>query len=137
MPTFYEEMASIADGLLREFNQGDIRLTRTTRVAPDPSTPWIPGAAETRIYQLAGAVNPVQRKFVDGTTILMSDSQAVVSTRASLIAVNGSSVASSDVYLEPMPSDVVSVDGVDRTLLGVRRIPDAGTPVSYALILRM
>lgn len=135
---FYGSMQTLATGLLTQFNQGLLELTRTEQ-APNASEPWKPGVETTRRYRLVGAVAPVQKRFVNGQSVLESDSQATVGVAATLTHVDGAVVTPQAVLLsdvEPTPSDTFTVDGRPRTVVGVRRIPDAGVAVAYAFILR-
>lgn len=123
MAEFYAEMQGIASGILEEFKQGTVTLTRTTKAAADATTPWIPGdTTATTTYTLDAVVRGTNARevgtaYTNGTLILASD--LVVTCAVPEV--------------EPALTDTVTVDGQSHVIKGISRKPAAGTAVAYAL----
>lgn len=118
MADFYQEMQDTATGILDEFKQGTIVLTRITPGTPDPETPWIPVVDTTTDYTLKATVRGVSQNET-GNLILESD-EVVVS--------------SADI-ITPILSDTITVDGKPRALKKIKPVPAAGTPVAFQLFI--
>lgn len=119
MADFYTELQDTAAGILGEFSQGTIVLTRATVGPSDPETPWIPGDTTTEDFALKATVRGVSKDNIDGTLILASDE---------LIT------ASADV-IEPIMADIITVDGKPRAIKMIKAIPSAGVAVAYAIFI--
>lgn len=133
----YVEMRDLADELLGQYRQVVATLTQSTPGAPDPETPWIPGAPETRTYKLYATTRKVEQRFVDGTEILISDGQLNARTMMTLTAINGVAQSpTTEVRAVPQPGDALTVEGKGRTLLRVEPGPGPGTVVVWHLIYR-
>lgn len=122
MASFYEELGSVATGLLREFKQGSVSLVSRTQAAG--STAFEPGALTEVSVPLDAVVKGVSKKFVDGNSVLSSDLEVLIGP----VGTDGSSV-------NPTMADVIEVDGVRRTIKKVVQTPAAGTPVLYTVIV--
>ena len=134
---FYEDMQGIATDLLTEFKQGTLYLAQTTQAPPDPAKPWLAPTTTTRKFLLNGVLTNVNRKFIDNVTIVAADSQATVAVPGVLTEIDGSPAldgATQDI--EPYAGDILIVDGNERAIIAVKRIPDAGTTVALALVVR-
>lgn len=130
MASFYEDMAAVASGVLAEFKQGTVTLTRTTPGESDPETPWIPAEPTVTTYTLDAVVKGVSQQFVDGTTILATDLEITASVKA-----RNSSGA--EVTIDPdMSTDTLSVDGQVVTIIRDLSIPAAGTKAALRFIVR-
>lgn len=116
---FYEDMQGVATDLLTEFAQGQVTITRVTPGTPDPDAPWVPVEPTTETVTLAAAVKRVEQRFVNGTTVVGTEDQA-------MFAVPG---------FEPDMACEFTVDGRRRILKDLIRIPAAGTPVAYIAIV--
>ena len=140
MVTFYEEMQGIATDLLTEFNQGSLHLIRVERAEPDPAKPWIRDLMSERKYAVKGVVQVITKKLMDdfasNPILVPTDQIATIETHGTLVEIDGSPVANERVAIEPSASDKFLVDGETRRIIGVRRIPDAGTAVVWTLALR-
>jgi len=115
--SFYDEMQGVATELLDEFNQGTLRYIHPgepTGPAYDPQ-PGLPTA-----YDVDGVVRGVSQQYVDGSYVLATDQQATISVFGR----------------EPTAEGVLEVDGNDRQIVRVDRLPGAGTVVAYRLIIR-
>jgi hypothetical protein len=120
---FYADMAAMARGLLSPdaqggLGQGELALVRTETI-PAANSWDEPTEAVTR-ETLRGAVSGVAFRFVDGTTILASDLQAICEVPA----------------MDYRPGDTFEIDGAPATILQVRNIPEAGTRAAIRFILR-
>lgn len=112
---FYDDMQTVASGLLEEFKQGAVTLTRYTEDPPPTDEPWKPGEKTLTVYSLSAAVRRVQQKYIDGSLIVATDDQITFAVPP----------------VEPQMTDVFTVDGAVRVLKDLRRIPAAGTAVAY------
>lgn len=129
--TFYQEMQDVATDILTEFGQGTILLETETEV-PDPLRPWSPGAPVVVSYRLDGAMRLVDKRFVDGTLVVGTESQATVAVTAHS-TLDESEVSLED--LDPQMGWTLVADGSRRVIKKVVRIPEVGTAVAYALIV--
>lgn len=119
MADFYANLQSTAAGILGEFSQGAVILTRHTIGPSDPATPWIPGADVTTDYELKATVRGVSAQHVDGTLILASDE--VVTCSADVVA--------------PDMSDTITIDGDPRAIKMIKKLPSAGVAVAYQIFI--
>lgn len=133
---FYDDMQGVATELLEEFKQGVITLTRITPGTPDPDQQWIPVSDTTETYLLAGTAKSVADKYVDGTTILATDSMVTCAATMKHTHTNGSPIASVKVNIEIQPGDVISIDGDAVTIIKEMRVPKAGTAVAWKIVVR-
>ncbi|MBB4000964.1 hypothetical protein [Aurantimonas endophytica] len=122
--TFYEEMQGIASGILAEFNQGTVTLQKTVPGAPDPNTPWLPGAPTTETYDLDATVSTAyvenaSAAYQDGSLIEMSD--LIVTCAVPPVA--------------PSLDDIITIDGKPHTIKQINAIPAAGTPVAFKIFV--
>ena len=119
MADFYTELQATAAGILGEFSQGTVILTRITPGVVDPETPWVPVADSTTDYTLKATVRGVSKDHIDGTLILASDE--IVTCSADII--------------EPIMSDTLTVDGKTRAIKMIRANPSAGIAVAYSIFI--
>jgi len=118
---FYAEMAGIALDIIDEFQQGVLVLERRTLVAgPEP---WDPTTPSTQLFPVVGVVQSVDRRLVDGTTVIATDRMAIVPTN------------SLPVDVQPEISDRLKIDGEPAVIKKVLRVPEAGITIVYRLIL--
>lgn len=118
---FYADMANTALGVIADFQQGALALERRTPAVG--TQPWEPGIPLTTVYPVIGVVQSVDRKLVDGTTVVATDRLAILP--ANSLPVN----------VEPQLSDRFMVDGIPTTIKKVIRVPEAGIVIVYRLIL--
>jgi hypothetical protein len=118
---FYAEMADLALGIIDEFQQGVLALERRTLVAG--AEPWDPQLPTTQLIPVVGVVQSVDRRLVDGTTVLATDRMAILP--ANSLPVN----------VSPVMSDRLMIDGEPTTIKKVLRVPEAGITIVYRLIL--
>lgn len=126
---FYASMAQTARELLAPtsaggLGQGTIVLTRTTPGEPDEDKPWVPVEPTKKPETLDGAVKGVSSRLVGtevgSSVILASDREAIVTVPS----------------MGYEAGDVLSVDGVEVTIISVQRIPEAGTTAAVKFIIR-
>lgn len=129
MADFYADMAKMAKGLLKPTSQGGLgqgtmTLTRVTPGAPNPDRPYDPVQPITQTVDLNGAVRGVSKELIGteigGTIILSSDRQAICDVPS----------------ISYTAGDVLSIDGVPVTVLGVENIPAAGIPAAVKFTIR-
>lgn len=118
---FYADMANVALDVITEFQQGVLALERRTPVAG--SQPWEPDIPTTQLLPVVGVVQSVDRRYVDGTTVLATDRMAILP------------VNSLPANVVPQMSDRLMVDGEPTTIKKIVRVPEAGTIIVYRLIL--
>lgn len=127
--SFYGDMQGIAAGILAEFKQGVIQLTRNVEADPEPETPYEPGALTETVFTLDATAKGVSAKYVDGTLILASDLMVV----SSVMAMNGTSQATE--AIEPSLTDILTIDGTPHRIKRIDATPASGTPVVYTLFV--
>jgi len=111
----YARMQQTATRLLDRFQQGVVQLVRVNPGAPDPATPWEPGAPTETTYPLDATVSRVAEKYVDGTLIVATDNQVIFAVPE----------------VTPTLADKLVIDGMVLAMKDIRPIPAAGTPVAY------
>lgn len=116
--SIYDEMQGVATELFSQFSQGLIEYVELKPVSG--GTPDDPGDPVRVEYTLTATARPVSTKYVDGSHIVQSDKQV--------------SMPGGDV--EPQMSGFLVIDGVQHKIIGIKRIPEAGTVISYILIVR-
>lgn len=119
---FYQDMAQIANDIIGEFQQGLLALEWNTPVG---GVPWDPG--DTPLVQsvyVKGVVQPIDRKLVDGMTVLATDRLAIL---PALDLPPG---------IVPSVSDKLYIDGEPTIIQKVLRVPEAGVIIVYKLVLR-
>lgn len=116
----YGRMQNTASRLLERFKQGTVTLTKPGTATPGPNAWDPPVVTDPVVHTLDATVKGVSAEFVDGTTILATDMEVTA-------AVFGA---------EPAPPDEVAIDGQVVTVIKTMRIPAAGTPVAWKLIVR-
>jgi hypothetical protein len=103
--------------------QGTIVLTRKTPGTPGPN-PWDPVEPVVQSETLGGAVSGISQQLVGaemgGAVLLASDRQAICEAPR----------------MEYQAGDVLSVDGFPVHILGVKRIPAAGTVSAVKFFIR-
>lgn len=113
---------------IKQYGGGAVTLTRTTRAAPDASTPQTPGAVTaTDVYTLDARVDGVAAEFIDGTTIVATDRMAIVSPKATL----GGAV----VDIVPRMSDVLTVDGAAKVIKKIEAVPASGPAARFHVFI--
>lgn len=116
--SFYSEVATEAASVIAEFG-ATCTLTTDETGAYDPeegSAPII-----TTSHPCSAAVFPVERQYLDGTTILATDQQALVSVVG---------------LVEPKPGDRLTFNGVVYQLLRAMILGPAGIAVLYTIFIR-
>lgn len=118
MANFYEEMQSVASGVLAEFKQGTIiYVGLTAQPGATPDDPGVPTEVQTTVNAVARAVST---KYVDGTHIVQSDRQVTMPGDGPVPDMNG----------------YMLIDGVRYKIVEIMPIPAAGTPVTFIVIVR-
>lgn len=117
MSDFYLDMQSIANGILSDFNQGVIDYVIETPGNGPADNPGAPSILTTPL--IAATARGVEFKFVMGD-VLASDLQ---------ITFPGGIV-------EPQPEGFFTVDSVRYKIVQIKRVPAAGTPVVFIVIVR-
>ena len=116
--SFYSDMAGMAKDMLTEYNQGTIDIGRTVVTAGANS--WDAPSSVTTYLTVMGIVRGVSRQFVDGVTIMATDLQVIA-------------------YIadyEPLPGDLMEIDGNPVAVLRQDKIPGAGTTACWRFIVR-
>jgi hypothetical protein len=118
---FYAEMADIALDIIDEFQQGVLMLERRTLVAG--AEPWDPSVPTTQQFPVVGTVQAVDRRLVDGTTVIATDRMAIIPTN------------SLPVNVRPEMSDRLVIDGEPAVIKKILTVPAAGIAIVYKLVL--
>lgn len=118
MAGFYDEMQSLAVGLLTEFNQGVVRHVAVTGGSGAADEP---GASTETATTLDGAVvRGVEFRFAQLSHVVESDLQVVMAGGG----------------LVPDMADYFLIDGMRYKVVEIARTPAAGTVVKYDVIVR-
>jgi len=113
MSDFYDEMQEVATDLLQEFSQGQVTLKRTVTTPGEHS--YDPPTETVTSYALKATVRRVNQRFDRGTVIVET----------------GDVVTFAALEVEPALTDLLVVDGKDRAITDLKRIPAAGTVVAW------
>lgn len=119
---FYDQMQTMASGLLSKFKQGTVYLVVTT------PTPGADAFREDTLatpvsYELDAVARDAGTQEIDGDRVLSGDKFVTFAVPA-------------DVTPSQERGDHIEIDGVDYGIVNLRQIPAAGTPVSYAAQVR-
>jgi hypothetical protein len=118
---FYADMANTALGVIKDFQQGVLALERRSLVAG--AEPWDPGVPTVQSFPVIGVVQAIDRRLVDGTTVLATDRLAILpadSLPAGVI---------------PQLSDRLVIDGEPATMKKILRVPEAGIIIVYRIVI--
>ena len=119
---FYTDMVNTAFEVVNEFRQGVLALERRTPAAAS-GQPWDPDAPSISTYDVVGTVQAVDRRLVDGTTVLATDRLALLPAKA--LPAN----------VVPAITDRLIIDGEPTTIKRVLRVPEAGIVIVYRLVV--
>jgi hypothetical protein len=110
-------MAATALELLIEFGQS-ITLSRETGGSINPITGVVTAGTDVSVVT-TGLIKPYPEKMIDGTRILSSDRELVLSNEA-----------------VPLPSDKPIVGGEEWSIVDIKTVSPAGTDVVYFVQVR-
>lgn len=113
--------------VLSDWNAGTIVLKRVTTAAPEDATPWVPGSASTVEYTLDARSDGVVEGDLTDARILTSDLKLIVSPKARL---NGAVVD-----IVPAITDVLVIDGVEKTIKKIEAVPASGDAARFHLFV--
>lgn len=127
--SFYDDLQRMASDLLAPaadggLGQGIIELVRTVPGTPDPAEPWKPVVGTEDRETLRAAARGVDARMV-GTEV-----GGAVLVATDLV------VPAAAPALDYQPGDVLEIDGVPVAVLGVEKIPAAGTTVAVKFYVR-
>jgi hypothetical protein len=115
---FYDDMQAVARDVIGEFAQGTIIYVELQpQEGGTPDDPLPPVSVE---HSIDAVTRPVEFKYVDGTQIVQSDEQ---------FTMPGGGV-------EPTMDGKATIDGRACKIVGIKRIPAAGTVITYTVIVR-
>lgn len=121
--------------VIAKWNTGTITLTRTTAAASEPETPWIPGEPSTDVYALDARLDGVTADMIDGTTITATDLVAITSPRARHTLSNGEAADGAVADIVPTESDILTIDGREKTIKRVVAYPAAGPAALFHVFI--
>lgn len=122
MTNLYVDLQNIATDLLTEFQQGSVVLIKQV---PGSGPVYDPGPPTPREVPLRAAVKGVTSKFQNGKVLLASDLEVVCAVPAS----------SADWPEENLDRGVM-IDGLIYSIISFSKLPAAGTPVAFKMIVR-
>lgn len=117
MSDFYSDMQGVATEILTDFNQGEIAYVIETPGNGSDDDPGEPSVATTPLT--SATARGVEFKYVAGD-VLASDLQIVMPGG----------------IVTPEPEGYFTVDGVRHKIVEIKRVPAAGTPVAFIVIVR-
>ena len=115
--TFWADMASTATELLAEFG-APVTIRRTTGGTYTPSSDTTSGET-TADYTATGMVRDYRAGQIDGTVIRQGDRELVL-----------------DATVTPTVGDTVLIDSAYWSVVSVRSVNPAGTPVAHFVQVR-
>lgn len=115
---FYDEMAGMAAELLAPesaggLGQGEVLLRRV--VTTPGANPWDDPTEQITDTKLSASVKRVNQRYENGA----------------LVIATGDIVTFAPVDPEPANANVLVIDGRERTITNLKRIPGAGIAVAY------
>lgn len=116
--SIYDDMQGVASDIFAEFKQGTIAYVQLQTVAG--GTPDEPAVNVEVTTTLNATARPVSTKYVDGSHIFRSDVQVSIPADA----------------ITPLMAGYLTIDGARYKIIEIQRIPAAGTPIVYILIVR-
>lgn len=120
---FYEDMLGLSLELFEEFQQdaGNVFLSRqsVTPTSGRAHDVTLGTASKTLLYATA---RPVSKKYIDGQLIVGRETQVMFPPPTGLSP-------------EPNITDKIEIDGRDRKILKMRRIPDVGIVLAFIAIV--
>jgi hypothetical protein len=109
----YARFQNTADRLLTKWKQGKVILKRVT-TSPPPNE-WTPGEETETRYDLSATVKRLHQRYENGVLIIET----------------GDMVTFAVPEVAPGLTDMLIVDGVERVITNLTKIPSAGTVVVY------
>lgn len=124
MADFYDDMAAMASGLLAStaaggLGQGTVKLRRIT-VTP-PENDWEEGEEKTEEWTLKAVSRRQNQKFDKGT----------------LIETVGDVIACAVFGTKPRLTDILVIDGVNKSIADIKPIPSAGTVAAWQFFVEV
>lgn len=121
--SFYGEMDGVADELLAEFG---VPLTVTYVATGSYDTSTGGASTTTAAATVSGYVEDYADRDIDGSRILTGDRRVYLSVRDTA----GAAIA------KPGPSDKITADGVQYSVVNSKAIPGAGEASLYDVQIR-
>lgn len=116
--SIYEDLQSVASGVLKEFNQGVIKLVKLT---PGTGTDDDPGTATRVEYTLDAVAKGISFKYLkDGFTVV-SDKEVTAAVVAGVT---------------PGISDIITINGEEHKIIQDISVPGSGTRCAWKFIVR-
>lgn len=113
--SFYDEMRGVATELLGEFKQGVVELKRT--VSTPGQNPWDPPTETPQTWPLAATVKRLHQRYENGV----------------LIVETGDMVTFVVHEVEPVLTDRIVIDGVERVITNLTPVPGSGRAVMWKI----
>lgn len=114
MVDFYQDMQNTSSELLEEFKQGVIEYTGTT----EPVNDWEDPIDSTPITLDAVAKGPAFKYISD------------------LITTSDIEITTAVFSEEPIITGKISIDGVNKEIISIAKIPAAGDPVAWKIFVK-
>lgn len=160
MTNFYNKMQGTASKLLKKFNQGVIEYSVK---GADAGEPWNPQPAGVVTYTLDAVARGVEQKYIKEGFISASDIQITAAvfdsgysyTQTYTDPETGLPVTATDQFSsmsvdnwfmyyfapynvdsEPSISGTISIDGEEKQIISVQKLPAAGIAVAYIIFVK-
>lgn len=117
--TFYKDLQNVASGVLKEFNQGTIKLLHITQGTG--GTPDEPATKTTTTYNLTGTVRGVSFKYLQEGFIVSTDLEVTVAVLENVT---------------PSKEDFIEIDGKKYKIVENISVPASGTKCVWKFICR-
>lgn len=133
---FYNEMQSVATEMLAEFNQGSM----VYRVKSGVSSPYeTPAQNDIPVF---GVAKGVSQKYLSDLITVSDIEVTVAATKSALwndqFAWNDSLLwdESGTYTVDPNSSGTFIMDGTERQIIKIQKMPTAGTPVVFKIFIK-
>lgn len=116
--SFYDDMADMVQDVLMPaaaggLGQGVVSLKRVT--VGTPPNEWTPGPETVQTWPLKAAVKRVHQRYENGVLIVETGDMVTFAVPATV----------------PVITDRLVIDGVERVITNLTRVPAAGTVVAW------
>lgn len=117
MSAFYQKMQGTTSRLLKKFQQGSINYIIT---GPDTGPDYNPTPGAPISYPLDATANGVEQKYIKEGYIAASDIQ----------------VTAAVFDVEPTDKGVIEIDGKEKQIIAVKKLPAAGVISAWVIFVK-
>lgn len=125
----YGMMSDTALELLTEFGT----IAALTRVDADDPSDWQSSGGAQSIYEVTVVILPASNGKIEGFDLKFDDDFVIQQVRFGYMAVQMKKISGTGAdTIQPIPTDIIKVNGEELVVIGSRDLKPAGTPVYYS-----